>query len=152
MKTLAQVLRSRPVYLNDWKEEKKFGIVAGFEGTYMSRANYEAKEAPYPNVELWKKDKAKMRSHLKVWRTRKILFASYGSENYSGDAFVLFAEKGKLYEVNGSHCSCYGLEGQWSPEKTSLKALKHRLEKGTLGKDDWCGNEFAAELRHFLKI
>jgi hypothetical protein len=28
--------------------------------------------------------------------------------------------------VNGSHCSCHGLEGQWEPEETSMKALEHR--------------------------
>lgn len=41
-----------------------------------------------------------------------VLFAVYEDENYEGSAFVLF--KGtdrKLYEVNGGHCSCYGLEG-----------------------------------------
>lgn len=56
----------------------------------------------------------------------EFLFAQYDQEAYEGSAFVLFARKGKLYEVNGSHCSCYGLEGQWSPEETSLDALKKR--------------------------
>lgn len=42
----------------------------------------------------------------------KILLASYTYEDYDGSAFVLFLRDGKLYEVNGSHCSCYGLEGQ----------------------------------------
>ena len=57
----------------------------------------------------------------------KIIFAAYKNESYEGSALVLFtAEDGKLYEVNGSHCSCYGLEGQWSPEETSIDALKMR--------------------------
>ena len=42
-----------------------------------------------------------------------ILFASYGGGSYDGDALVLFEQDGKLFEVHGSHCSCYGLEGQW---------------------------------------
>jgi len=61
----------------------------------------------------------------------KILLASYSYEDYSGSAFVLFKKDGKLYEVNGSHCSCYGLEGEWLPEETSVKELLYRLEKGT---------------------
>lgn len=55
-----------------------------------------------------------------------IVFAAYTYEDYSGSAFVLFMKDGKLYEVNGSHCSCHGLEGQWQPEETFLEALRMR--------------------------
>lgn len=63
-----------------------------------------------------------MQQKLKGWEGINILFASYGEDNYSGNAFVLFEKDGKLYEVNGSHCSCYGLEGQFEPEETTLEA------------------------------
>ena len=45
----------------------------------------------------------------------EILLAWYGSGGYDGTAFVLCRDRitGCLFEVNGSHCSCYGLEGQW---------------------------------------
>ena len=57
----------------------------------------------------------------------EFIYAWYKYEYYSGDAFVLFTKDGKLYEVNGSHCSCHGLsEDCWSPEETSLEALKKR--------------------------
>lgn len=59
-----------------------------------------------------------------------ILFASYEQGDYEGSAFVLFSQNGKLYEVNGSHCSCYGLEGQWSPEETSVEEILYRMEHG----------------------
>lgn len=55
-----------------------------------------------------------------------ILFAAYKSEAYEGSALVVFMKDGKLYEVHGSHCSCYGLENQWDPEETSMEALKIR--------------------------
>ena len=55
-----------------------------------------------------------------------IIVASYGGGSYEGDAFVLFRKDGKLYEATGSHCSCFGLEGQWSPEETTVRALKMR--------------------------
>lgn len=56
----------------------------------------------------------------------EILLAVYETSTYQGYAFVLFRKDGKLYEVNGSHCSCYGLEGQWTPEETSIPVLKLR--------------------------
>jgi len=56
-----------------------------------------------------------------------ILFAEYTSECYDGHAIVVFQQDGHLFEVNGSHCSCYGLEGQWEPERTSREALAMRV-------------------------
>ena len=56
----------------------------------------------------------------------RILFAAYENESYEGYALVIFSKDGKLYEVNGSHCSCNGLEGQWEPEETNFEALKLR--------------------------
>lgn len=81
----------------------------------------------------------------------EIILASYGTENYAGDAFVLFRKDGKLYEVNGSHCSCYGLEGQWKPEETTVESLQHRLDAGNLGADAYTENVFADDLRAALK-
>lgn len=55
-----------------------------------------------------------------------IYLAWYGYGSYDGYSLVVFEKDGKLYEVNGSHCSCSGLEGQWQPEETSWEALKMR--------------------------
>ena len=79
-----------------------------------------------------------------------ILLASYGTPDYEGYAFVLFERDGALYEVNASHCSCFGLEGQWEPEETSVEAVMYLLEKGTLGKGGYDENPFAEELRNIL--
>jgi hypothetical protein len=57
----------------------------------------------------------------------QIVFASYGGGSYDGDAMVVYERDGALYEVNGGHCSCYGLEGQWKPDETSREALRMRL-------------------------
>lgn len=57
----------------------------------------------------------------------EVLFAWYEYANYEGDAYVLYRKDGKLYEVHGGHCSCYGLEGQWIPDEVPLEALKERL-------------------------
>jgi len=61
----------------------------------------------------------------------EMLFAVYNQGGYDGDAFVLFRQNGILYEVNASHCSCYGLEGQWRPEETTAKSLLLTWEKGS---------------------
>lgn len=55
-----------------------------------------------------------------------ILFAAYEIDGYDGRATVIFMQDGKLYEVNGSHCSCFGLENQWDPEETTWEVLLKR--------------------------
>jgi len=57
----------------------------------------------------------------------QIVYAYYSYEDYHGTALVLFERDGTLYEVNGSHCSCMGLEEQWEPEETSWAALAARV-------------------------
>jgi hypothetical protein len=55
-----------------------------------------------------------------------IIVAAYTYQDYSGSAFVAYEQGGVVYEVNGSHCSCYGLEGQWEPEPVVWKELLAR--------------------------
>lgn len=61
----------------------------------------------------------------------EILYAFYTYEDYSGEAVVIFRIDGKLYENDGLHCSCYGLEGLWEPTEVSLPYLRHVFENGT---------------------
>lgn len=58
-----------------------------------------------------------------------IILASYTYEDYSGDAYVLFRKDNELYEVTGSHCSCYGLEDQWRPDKVTLEDIRAGLTR-----------------------
>ena len=55
----------------------------------------------------------------------------YSYENYEGMAFGVLERDNKLFIVEGSHCSCYGLEEQWEPEETPkevvLKILQSQL-------------------------
>lgn len=90
----------------------------------------------------------------------EILLAYYLNEDYSGEAFVLLRDKeGKLFEVNGNHCSCYGLEDQWEPEETSIESLRHRVVDGKFGQqshynfetsENEYSNKFADELLKIL--
>ncbi len=63
-----------------------------------------------------------------------IVLASYDRSGYEGNAFVLYWDTKTecYYEVNASHCSCYGLEGQWEPETTFLEAIRDRVENGKI--------------------
>lgn len=58
--------------------------------------------------------------------TIQFVYAGYEQESYEGYAFVLFFKDGKLYEVNGNHCSCNDLGDQWEPEETTRTALEAR--------------------------
>ena len=56
------------------------------------------------------------------WR---ILIGYHRYEDSSGSAFWLRQDdRGNFYEGHGSHCSCYGFEGQWKPEHTAAQYLK----------------------------
>lgn len=53
----------------------------------------------------------------------KLVVASLNDYGYDEDSYFLLIHKvtGKLYEVNGGHCSCYGFEGQFQPEETTAE-------------------------------
>lgn len=77
----------------------------------------------------WFYNRESIEENFKVELTNEnILVAYYGSDGfYGGGAYVLFEQNGKLYEVFGGHCSCHGLEEQWSPsEVVSFEEFNHR--------------------------
>ena len=55
-----------------------------------------------------------------------IAYESVGDWGCDSTSFFLMKDKetGKLYENHGSHCSCYGFEGQFEPEETSVIYLQ----------------------------
>jgi hypothetical protein len=119
------------ILLNNWEGQTAKDVFTEFDGTRWS---------------AYREDDAIPVEEKPEFKDAEILLASYGTPSYEGYAFVLFRREGKLYEVNGSHCSCYGLEGQWDPEETTVEALRHRVNEGTLGKGDYDENPFAQEL------
>lgn len=111
------------IFLNDWDFNNEKDSIK------QLMSDFEIKESDLEGIE--------------------ILLASYVYEDYNGDAFVLLKKGGKLFEINGSHCSCYGLEDQWDMEEADVESLKHRLESGDLG-TDWDKNIFKNELIKIL--
>ena len=150
MKTVEQIIQTQPVYLHLW--DSRFGVITDFSCIGMTEDEYN-NAASLTFSSSWVAENCKrIESAMKEHEGENILFASYGEDNYSGEAWVLFEKDGKLFEVNGRHCSCYGLEEQWEPEEVSLIELENRLINGTFGCDNWSGNNFKSELMAFLGL
>ena len=121
-----------PIYLGDWSDQD------GLKDDFWPNYTY-GDDPPY---------KGELEGVT-------ILLAYYLYEDYSGEAYVLFERDGDLFEVHGSHCSCYGLEGQWEPFRVEKQEILFRLDNGTFGREyAWGGgegaNKFADELRALL--
>lgn len=55
----------------------------------------------------------------------KLVVACLNNYGYEEDSYFLLVHRntGKLYEVFGGHCSCYGFEGQFKPEETTAEYI-----------------------------
>lgn len=53
------------------------------------------------------------------------IYGGHEYGDYSGNASFLLIEPttGKFFEIYGSHCSCYGFEGQFNPEECPIEYL-----------------------------
>lgn len=69
----------------------------------------------------------------------QVLLASYGGGGYDGDALVAYRQGDKYYTIEGGHCSCYGLEGQWKPEEydyeTFMAVLDRKIDSCSADRD-----------------
>lgn len=112
----------KQIYFNDWAS--------------LNWENLKGKEALQKDFEFTLTDE-------------KIIFASYYTGGYEGRAYVLFEQDGKLYEVFGGHCSCYGLEDQWNPEEINLEYIPKRIE---LIDKDYQFDDLNREQKRLLKF
>lgn len=145
MKTIEELIKQEPVFLEEFTSA--IDVVAQFHQIYMDSEEYYN-----PTNEYDERRVEKINSLLETeFKDISILFAVYSTPSYEGYAWVLFEQHGKLFEVNGSHCSCYGLEDQWEPEEIDLKELEHRLVEGYFGESSYSGN-FKKELCEFLDV
>lgn len=86
--------------------------------------------------------------------TIEILIAIYRQHDYEGYAHVLYADRSttpaELYDVHGSHCSCYGLEGQWEPKPITFREYLADVRMGKTW--DWQYSDIArAEIETWIK-
>lgn len=129
MKSIREILETPAVFLGEFDDIKS--VIENFETVYNSSDLEEFLNRDYKDI--------------------NIILATYEVDGYDGYAYVLFERNGNLYEAHGSHCSCYGLEDQWSPDEVNIKELEHRLLEGTFGESSYSGN-FKKELCEKLGI
>ena len=106
-------------------------------------------------------EKAILQHLIDEWQAPKVLlenfkvliaYESVGSYGCDSAGWYLLRHKKtkELYEVHGSHCSCYGFEGQFDPEVTELaylKSDKFHFLKGGYDNDD---QKHDAAVKHFI--
>lgn len=145
-----ELFEKSPAYVEGWSSF--FEMINSFEDIYLDKKEYlTGLHQGKPNTYVAEKRKvldAILASPK--YQGIRVLLACYTQEYYEGSAFVLFLQDGRLFEVNGTHCSCYGLEGQWEPELTTVQDLRFRLSKGTLGTGYNNQDVFATKLATIL--
>ena len=79
-----------------------------------------------------------------------IAYESVGAWGCDSSSFFLVRKENKLYEVNGSHCSCYGFKGQWILDETDKNSLLLRKSWCCGGYDD-DSKENDKKVKNFLR-
>lgn len=59
-----------------------------------------------------------------------LVYALYVLPSCEGDATVVFKDEDGWKLASGSHCSCFGLEGQWQPEAFDPVAHLEAVKSG----------------------
>jgi hypothetical protein len=59
-----------------------------------------------------------------------VIYAEYDTPPYEGYANVIYRNGDRYYWAYGSHCSCFGLEGQWDPEEYDARSRVEVLRRG----------------------
>ena len=105
------------------------------------RGGWDCEDDVYYSFELTKED---------IIFVDAFLYANYDVDGFEGSAHVVFVGvDGDLYEVFGSHCSCFGLEDQWDIEITSVEYYLNRKEIGLKVDDELM--EVLLEYQEFVK-
>lgn len=75
----------------------------------------------------------------------RFVFAAYETPDYDGCAAVITSDDGKVFHVaEGSHSSCYGLEGQFDPTPHAADEVLHMINAANYGAlHTWCAEATA---------
>jgi len=116
------------LFLEDLKELDEAGVKAHLAEEYAGdKSGFDYGE---PDAD----DKAKVAKYLEDYNI-VIAYESVGSWGCDSASYFLLQHKetGEFQEFSGSHCSCYGFEGQFDPQEATLEYLKS--DKFNF----WCG-------------
>lgn len=107
------------------------------------------------------KSKKELLAHLKEsWQAEDIwlknidiliAYESVGSWGCDSSGYFLLRQGRTLYEVHGSHCSCYGFEDQFKPEVTTLGYLRSDKFSFSCGGYDGNGPANIEAAKQFIK-
>lgn len=83
-----------------------------------------------------------------------IFYARYEQHSYEGSAVVFAVRDARVFEVHGSHCSCYGLEGQWAEDESHsfeefrilITGKKSSIAYGFSDKYDYAAREYVRDV------
>jgi hypothetical protein len=127
--------------LAEWTNEKVLNHLATeYAGT------------PSENYTYGETTEQDIKEAAELLKDKTVLIAYESDYDYGATSFFLLQDQqGKLYEVHGSHCSCFGFEGQLDLEETTMKALKFRLENdGVLFYCDEDDNEDHEAVKNYI--
>jgi hypothetical protein len=136
----------QPIYLADLQNKTEAEVKAHLADEYAG--NKSGFDYGNPTDE----DKLLLAKRLEGFDVL-VAYEHVGSWGCDSSSWFLLKDKksGALFEVHGSHCSCYGFEGQFDLEPTTaghLKSDKFYLSVGGYD-DDADGNQ--QRVKEFLK-
>lgn len=81
-----------------------------------------------------------------------VAYESVGDYGCDSSSWFLLRHRtsGAYFENHGSHCSCYGFEGQFDPEEVTLEHLRSDKFRFYAGRYDTDGATRAQEAQQFL--
>ena len=82
-----------------------------------------------------------------------IAYESVGNWGCDSSSWFLLREidSGELFEIHGGDCSCFGFEGQFEPEETTLEYLQSDKFYFNCGGYDDNDQENEAKVKEYLK-
>jgi hypothetical protein len=83
---------------------------------------------------------------MEVPEPDQLIYVEYDAGWYEGSANVIYRVGDRFYWAYGSHCSCYGLEGQWDPEEYDAHQLVEALRRG----NHWRLDDRGAEVQEHI--
>lgn len=97
-------------------------------GDLMDRSSQQDEFNQYQNDEH---DSDYNRIEVEFPDNLHIFYSYYSYEDYSGYGFLWGYDESKdtFFYNSGSHCSCYGLEGQWDVEEHTFEEMIAVLER-----------------------
>lgn len=81
---------------------------------------YSGKGSGFDYYEITEKDREEAQKLLKNLKV-VIAYESVGDYGCCSSGFYILTDGEKYFQINGSHCSCYGFEGQLELEEMPLE-------------------------------